>query len=446
MTEQVFDAESPWTALKGVKSMRVAAHADPLSGAIMVPGSKSVSNRALIIAAMAEGETELTGLLRSDDIYWCAHSLRELGAKVEFDDTTSRVVGIGRTRPAAARLHVGSAGTVARFLPPFLCAGDAGEFTVTASKQMSSRPVGPLFDALRAGGAKIDCPELENCYPIVVTGGSFKGGELTMAGNLSSQFISGVLLGGAMSEQGLKLNITDGIVQSDYVRITLDAMQHFGVEVAFDDQMTRFEVAPQTYVGKDLAVEADASTATYFSALAVATGGDITLKNIGEHTRQPDYAFHSILQLMGADVTRGDTSTRIKMDGPIKGGFSMDMRPLSDASLTLAALAPFADGPIEITNVAHIRHHECDRISAMCQSLTKLGIQVEEREDGMKIYPGEPKFAKLDTFEDHRMAMSLAVLGVAGNGIELEEPGCVSKTCPTFFEEISKLGVETEAS
>ncbi|MCB9994539.1 MAG: 3-phosphoshikimate 1-carboxyvinyltransferase [Hyphomicrobiaceae bacterium] len=442
--KEPFDAESPWTALKGVDAMRVLPYRGPLRGTITVPGSKSVSNRALILAAMAEGETELTGLLRSDDIFWCGWSLTQLGADVAFDGTKARVVGIGRKRPATARLHVGSAGTVARFLPPFLLAGEEGRFEVTASAQMSKRPVGPLFDALKSGGGAIEFSGEANCYPAVFHGGSFSGGEITMSGNVSSQFISGMLLGAAQSEKGLKLNVTGGIVQSDYVRITLDTMAHFGVEVAFDEAMTRFEVAPQTYRGKDLVVEADASTATYFSALAVATGGDITLSNIGEHTRQPDYAFHAILELMGAEVTRGETSTRIRMSGPIRGGFEMDMRPLSDASLTLAAMAPFADAPITITNVAHIRHHESDRISAMCQSLPKLGIEVEERTDGMVIHPGTPRFASLDTFEDHRMAMALSVIGVAGEGVELKDPGCVSKTCPTFFDELGKLGIGVE--
>ena len=440
---QPFDAESPWTALKGVTSIDVAPRREAVTGSITVPGSKSVSNRALILAGMAEGKTALTGLLRSDDIYWCAWSLRQLGVGVEIEGDLARIKGNGRKRPASARLHVGSAGTAARFLPALLAAGDEGEFKVTASEQMSSRPVGPLFDALRSGGAVIESLERDNCYPVRIVGGSFAGGDLTMSGNLSSQFISGILMGAPHTEKGIRLTVDGGIVQSDYVRITLDTMAHFGVGVSVNDDFSGFEVEPQSYVGKDLAVEADASTATYFSALAVATGGDITLQNIGENTRQPDYAFHAILELMGANVTRGAGQTRVQMSGPIRGGFELDMRPLSDASLTVAALAPFADGPITITNVAHIRHHESDRISAMCQSLSKLGIKVEEREDGMKIFPGTPQPATLDTFEDHRMAMSLAVLGIAGNGVRLNNPGCVSKTCPTFFEDLAKLGVET---
>lgn len=444
MTLMIEDADTPWTALKGVHSVKVSPLSGPINGEVLVPGSKSFSNRALIIAAMAEGTTKLTGLLRSDDTYWCADALRRLGAGVDFVDSTADIVGIGRHRPKSGPLHVGSAGTMARFLPTFLAAGSAGEWPVTASKQMSKRPVGPLFDAMRLGGAEVNSLQLANCYPALIKGDSFKGGKLTMSGAVSSQFISGILMGAAQASEGLELTVTDGIVQSDYVRITLDVMRHFGAEIIVRDDFTHFKVVPTGYVGKDLPVEADASTATYFAALAAVSKGDVTLGNIGSNTRQPDYEFVGILEKLGCDVTRGETSTRIRNDKPLKGGFTIDMKPLSDATLTLAAIAPYADGPITMTGVAHIRHHECDRISAICTELTKAGVKVDEHEDGLTVYPSTPKFAVLDTYEDHRVAMSLAVMGAAGAGVELNEPGCVSKTCPGFFDEIKKLGIETE--
>lgn len=437
----VLDAETPWTALKGVQSVVVEPHMDPLVAELAVSGSKSFSNRALIVAAMAEGDTHLTGLLRSDDTYWCADALNKLGAEVVFDGTSASVKGIGRKRPASADLHVGSAGTLARFLPPFLAAGDAGPFHVTASQQMSGRPVGPLFEAMREGGAKVVAEAQADCYPVTIHGDSFAGGALSMSGKVSSQFISGILLGAAQTRQGVDLTVEGGIVQSDYVRITLDVMAHFGVDVEVSADFTRFKVAPVGYTAKDYAVEADASTATYFAALAAVTRGKVTMTNLGRHTRQPDYLFLEILEKLGCTVERGDAATSVSMDGPLKGGFDFDMKPLSDATLTLAAIAPFADGPIAARNVAHIRHHESDRIAVMCASLTALGIQVDEHDDGLTIYPGAPKFAVLDTFEDHRMAMSLAVLGVAGAGVELKDPGCVSKTCPSFFEQIAEQGI-----
>ncbi|MCF6302545.1 MAG: 3-phosphoshikimate 1-carboxyvinyltransferase [Devosiaceae bacterium] len=436
------DSDTPWTSLKGVKSVMVGPIKEPIVAKVMVSGSKSVSNRALILAAMATGESHLSGLLRSDDTWWCADALRRLGAEIDFEGTDARISGIGQTRPKSGDLHVGSAGTISRFLPPMLVAGEAGQWKITASKQMSKRPVGPLFDALRAGGAKIECSEQENCFPAILHGNSFKGGKLSMSGAVSSQFISGVLMGAGASKQGVDLVVEGGIVQSEYVQITLDVMRHFGAEVSANGNFTRFEVAPTGYVGKDLAVEADASTATYFAALAAVTQGRITLLNLGKKTRQPDYGFMEILERMGASVKRGEVETTIEMKGKLKGGFEVDMRPLSDATLTLAAIAPFADGPVHMHSVAHIRHHECDRISAMCQSLAAVGIKVEEHEDGLTVYPGVPKFGILDTFEDHRMAMSLAVLGIAGAGVELLGPGCVSKTCPSFFEQLAGVGAK----
>jgi 3-phosphoshikimate 1-carboxyvinyltransferase len=440
------DGSTPWTALKGVKTVQVEPLGRPVVAEIIVSGSKSVSNRALILAGMANGTTQLSGLLRADDTYWCADALKRLGVKVDFEGTEAKITGIGRRRPNSGEIHVGSAGTIARFLPGFLCAGGPGTWRVTASEQMSKRPVGPLFEALRTGGGKIECPEIENGFPAILGGNSFTGGVLAMSGAVSSQFISGVLMAAPQTAKGIDLSVTGGIVQSEYVRITLDVMAHFGAEVEVDADFTRFRVARSDYGGRDMVVEADASTATYFAALAAVTGGTVTLVNLGKNTRQPDYGFLAILARMGAKVVRRAASTMIAGRGPLKGGFSVDMRPLSDATLTLAAIAPFADGPITMTGVAHIRHHESDRIAAMCAALNRLGVRVEEHEDGLTVYPGAPKFAAVRTEDDHRMAMALSVLGAAGAGVELDQPGCVSKTCPGFFDQLGELGITTKTA
>lgn len=443
MTETISqDALTPWTTLTGVRAIRIAPFRGRIDAAVTVPGSKSVSNRALILAAMAQGRTVLDGLLLSDDTWWCADALRRLGAGVDFDGPRATIEGIGRQRPRSGDIHVGSAGTLARFLPPFLAAGDPGRWRVTASRQMSRRPVGPLFDALRAGGAEIMCEAAANSFPAVITGGTFAGGRLVMSGSVSSQFISGVLLGAAQSRDGVELSVDGGIVQGDYVRITLDAMRHFGADVEATDDLSRFQVAPTGYRASDLVVEADASTATYFAALAAVTGGRMTLTNLGPGTRQPDYGFLEVLERLGCGVERHRDRTIVEGPSGLKGGFSIDMRPLSDAALTLAILAPFADAPITITGVAHIRHHESDRIAAICRSLASLAVPVHEHPDGLTVTPAAPRFAVLDTYEDHRVAMSLAVLGAAGQGVELIGPACVSKTCPTFFDLIGTLGIE----
>ena len=220
-------------------------------------------------------------------------------------------------------------------------------------------------------------------------------------------------------------------------------MRHFGAVVEEDTGLEHFVVAPQGYHGRDLTVEADASTATYFAALAAVTGGQITIANLTPGTLQPDYGFMAVLERLGCTVANGGDGVTIVGPDCLRGGFTVDMRPLSDAAPTLAAIAPFADSPITITGVEHIRHHECDRIDAMCRSLSSLGVPVEEHPDGLTIRPARPRLAVLDTFEDHRIAMSLSVLGAAAEGVELLNPACVSKTCPTFFDLIGSLGVET---
>jgi 3-phosphoshikimate 1-carboxyvinyltransferase len=262
-----------------------------------------------------------------------------------------------------------------------------------------------------------------------------------MSGKVSSQFISGALIAAPLARSPVRIDVVDHIVQSDYVRMTLDAMAAFGVEIVHDDALTRFETAPRHYRGGAFAIEADASTTTYFLALAAATRGRVVVDNIGAATRQPDLRLVDVLERMGCTVERA--AGRVAVTGPerLRGGFAVDMKPMSDATLTLAALAPFADAPIAISGVTHIRKHESDRIAVMAGALARLGIGVEERPDGLVVAPGRPRFAELDTHDDHRVAMSLAVLGAAASGVRLADPGCVSKTCPVFFEEIGRLGV-----
>jgi 3-phosphoshikimate 1-carboxyvinyltransferase len=435
---------SPWSALVGVPHMNVAPHPGPITAEIALPGSKSYSNRALLCAAMAEGRSTLTGLLRSDDSYWCADSLRRLGAGVTVDGTTVTIDGLGRRRPhPEAHLYIGSAGTTARFLPGLLAAGGPGTFTLDASRQMRGRPMAPLLLALRQLGADIDCPGTADAPPLTIRGVSLLGGPVRMSGALSSQFISGVLMAGPMALNGVHVMIDDHVVQKDYVAMTLDMMEQFGAVVEADPDLTDMRVETGGYRPADIALEADASTATYFFALAAVTGGTITVTNVGTATRQPDLRFIDVLERMGCRVLRepGAVTVAGPADGRLKGGLDVDMRPLSDATLTLAAIAPFADGPVAIHGVAHIRKHESDRIAVICAALSALGVSVEERPDGLTVHPGRPSYGVMETHDDHRVAMALAVLGVAAEGVRLRDPGCVSKTCPPFFDLLAGLGV-----
>ncbi|MBB4265062.1 3-phosphoshikimate 1-carboxyvinyltransferase [Roseospira visakhapatnamensis] len=436
--------QSPWSALAGVPHLDVAPHRAPITATLALPGSKSYSNRALILAAMADGRSTLGGLLRSDDSYWCIEALGRLGAAVTVERDTAIVMGLGRRRPLAdARLYIGSAGTSARFLPGLLAAGDGGRVTLDASRQMRARPMAPLLEALRSMGAAITCPLTADAPPLDIAGGTLRGGAVTMSGAVSSQFISGVLMAGPLAPEGVHVTIPDHVVQKDYVAMTLDMMATFGASVAVNTDLTDMRVDPGAYRPTDVMLEADASTATYFFALAAVTGGHVTVTNVGTATRQPDLRLIDILERMGCAVTRapGQVSVAGPEGGRLAGGFDVDMRPLSDATLTLAAIAPFADGPIAIHNVAHIRNHESDRIAVICRALADLGIRVEERPDGLTVHPGRPTAGVMDTHDDHRVAMALAVLGVAGEGLRLRDPGCVSKTCPPFFDLLAGLGV-----
>lgn len=434
------DSRSPWAGLQGVDQLYVGAFKNKLDIDLTLPGSKSVTNRALILAAVADGKSILKGILKSDDSYWCIETLKQLGVAVDVrDDGSVHIDGCKGQWPVKnAKVFVGSAGTTARFLPGFLAAAASGDYIMDGSAQLQSRPIDELVDALRVLGAKIGGEHL----PLHILGGGLHGGSVGMSGATSSQFISGFLMAAPYAKGPVTLTVIDHIVQADYVLITTDLMKQFDVRVDYDQDLKKFHVDTSLYKGKDFEVEADASTATYFMAMAAVLKGRVRINNLGYQVRQPDIKFIDVLEKMGCKVIRDKNFIEVVGPDQLKGGFSQDMKPLSDATLTLAAIAPFADAPIEIYGVAHIRKHESDRIHVMCEALAKLGIQVEERDDGMKIYPGEAQTGVMETHDDHRVVMALAVLGMAAKGITLKDPGAVSKTCPTFFDILKTIGVE----
>ncbi len=436
------ESTCPWTLLADVPQLNVRPFAGRVEVALAIPGSKSVSNRALLMAAVADGPCRLSGVLRSEDTYWTVESLKRLGAEIAIAGTEFTVTRADfLTSRDSAEIFVGSAGTAARFLPGILAAR-AGVVTMKGSRQLQRRPIAPLVMALQALGAGIEALGEGGRLPLRIRGGGFDGGAATMAGSESSQYISGALIAAPLARTPVRLNVEGRIVQRDYVAITLAYMEKFGIAVERDDDFTHFGIAPQRYRACDLALEADASTATYFFALAALTAGRVTITNLGTGTTQPDYGFIDILARMGCTVERSPHSTSVSGPARLQGGFEIDMQPLSDAALTLAVLAPFADGPIHIHNIAHIRKHESDRIAVSCTVLGQLGIRAEERPDGFSVYPGTPRHAVIDPHEDHRVAMSFALLGLKGAGITIRDPSCVSKTCPDYFGMLEKLGVD----
>ncbi|MEF3312836.1 3-phosphoshikimate 1-carboxyvinyltransferase [Paenibacillus sp. GYB004] len=443
-TDGDMEARSPWSGLQGAAE----AELHPPVGAVhqpewIVAGSKSVTNRVFLMAAMADGSSVIGNALRSDDTYWCLNALRRLGVKADTTGEDIRIEGTGGVWPnRKAALYAGAAGTVARFLPGLLAGDEGGLWRMEGSRSLRERPIAPLVTALRAMGAEIRYADEEGKLPIEIAGKRLRGGAVSLSGSVSSQFLSGVLIASPYAAEETKIVVPDGIVQHAYVRITIELMERFGVPVTHGDRFDRFVVRPRRYRGQTLSIEADASTACYPLAFAALTGGYIRIANLDPRTRQPDIGFAGLLRRMGCRVGLDGGAVELWGAPRLRGGFEISMKEMSDQAMTLAAIAPFADAPITITGVAHIRTHECDRIAAICESLGKLGIRVDEREDGMTIHPGIPSAAVLPTYDDHRVAMSLALIGARVPGIRLLDPGCVSKTCPTFFDDMSRLGLQ----
>ncbi|GGH79326.1 3-phosphoshikimate 1-carboxyvinyltransferase [Pullulanibacillus pueri] len=437
------EARSPWAALQNVHQVSVNK-SEELKKEINLPGSKSLTNRALILAAVADGESTVKGILRSDDSYWCIEALKKLGAKITVDGDTAYIKGVsGKWQPSDEPLYIGAGGTVARFLPGLVTAPKTNEaWTINASKRMSERPIKPLVDALKHLGASITYGEKEGFYPLNIDGKGLTGGSVDISGNTSSQFISGLLMASPYAEQPVTVNITEPIVQESYVLITTHLMKSFGVDITYNENLSKFEIAPKHYKGSQVIMEPDASGACYFFALAALTKSTIRVNNISyESSNQPDIRFVDVLKEMGCAVEIGEDYVQVTGPETLKGNQTFSMRPMSDQALTLAAIAPFADGPITIREVEHIRHHESDRIQAAVEILTRLQIKVEEYKDGLKIYPGKPVGTLLDSYDDHRVAMAFSILGAIVEDISVKDPGCVSKTFPDFYERLEDIGL-----
>lgn len=416
----------------------------PLSGAptaqVRVPGSKSYTNRALICAALAEGSSVLDGALFSDDTQYMAEALRTLGLNVtaETDEYRLSIQGCSGELPASeVELFVGNAGTAARFLAVMLTLG-CGRYTLDGVERMRERPMGPLLDALRTLGASVEEKGKPGCLPAVFRAGpkAYRSTELTLPGTASSQFFSGLLLS-APYFGGIKLNVQGRLVSQPYLDMTAQVMASFGITMMHDNY-ERFEVGPGKYTGTHYVVEPDASAASYFFAAAAITGGEVTVEGLGSNSLQGDLGFVDILGKMGATVKKEPNRTTVI--GPKQlHGVEVDMRDLSDTAQTLAVVAPFADSPTRITGIGFIRAKETDRVGAVVRELQKLGLDAVEEADGMVVKPGAPKPGAVSTYHDHRMAMSFALLGLKHAGIEILDPGCTSKTFPTYFKVLDQL-------
>lgn len=414
----------------------------PVRGVIRPPGSKSITNRAMVMAALADGPLTMTGVLDSQDTRVMVESLRRLGFTVDQDRATSRctVHGLGGRIPAeSAELWLENSGTSIRFLSS-LCALGTGQYRLDGVERMRQRPIGDLVRALKPLGADIRFEQPEtDCPPIVVDGsrGSLRGGATVIHGDISSQFISSLLMAAPACRETVHISVEGELVSKPYVTMTLQMMQAFGASVRYPDDLSSFLIEPQPYRAGTYDIEPDASAASYFFGAAAVTGGSVTVTGLSRHALQGDVGFAAALEQMGCEVTW--QSDRITVTGRPLQGINIDMNAISDTAQTLAAVAVFADSPTTIRNVGHMRHKETDRIAAVVTELKRAGIQAEELADGLKIHPGIPHPAEIQTYEDHRMAMSFSLLGLKVPGIKILNPGCTAKTYPRYFEDLAAL-------
>ena len=420
-------------------TLKPIAHID---GSVNLPGSKSLSNRALLLAALAEGTTTIRNLLESDDTRHMLNALKQLGIEytLSADKTECRVVGNAGAleNTELEELFLGNAGTAMRPLCAALCLGK-GTYILTGEPRMKERPIGHLVDALRQIGAEISYLENEGYPPLKIEANGLKGGKVEIDGTISSQFLTALLLASPMAEADLTISIMGELVSKPYIDITLDIMQKFGVKVSNDDYKTFTIKAGQKYKAiESYMVEGDASSASYFLAAAAIKGGTVKVTGIGRDSIQGDIQFVDVLELMGARVEWAETYVSVTRD--VLRPIDMDFNHIPDAAMTVATMALFAKGVTTLRNIYNWRVKETDRLFAMATELRKVGAEIEEGEDYLKIIPPKMlKHAAIDTYDDHRMAMCFSLLALDSASVTINEPECTAKTFPAYFEVLESI-------
>ena len=414
---------------------------NPVDAIVTVPGSKSYTNRALLIASLAKGHSRLTGALFSDDTRYMYEALRQLGVAIAANEErcSFEVIGNGgKISVNHANLYVGNSGTTTRSLVSYVGLGK-GEFIIDGDEPMRrSRPISDLLDSLRQIGVDARSQYDNDYLPVVVCANGLQGGHARLNASKSSQFLTSLMLVAPYAVNGLEIDIVDKL-KRPYIDITMSVMNAFGVHVINKNYRYFHIPAGQQYEPREYAIEPDASSASYFFAAAALTGGRVRVKDLTSDSTQGDIRFVDVLERMGCHVNR--QSSGIEVMGPAQlKGIDVDMNAISDTALTLAAIAPFAEDRVAIRNIEQTRWQETDRIHAMVTELRKLGVDVVEHQDGVEIYPSKIKPAKIDTYDDHRVAMSFSLVGLKVPGIRIKNPECVSKTFPSFLDVLANLG------
>jgi 3-phosphoshikimate 1-carboxyvinyltransferase len=417
----------------------------PINGVIdarvRVPGSKSLSNRALLIAGLAEGNSTLTGVLDCDDTQVMARAMQQLGARIDGDWRQSLSVrGVaGRPRVPLGPIDVHASGTAARFLTAAL-ALVPGEAVLDGNARMRQRPIADLVHALAALGVEIAVEGQNGCPPVRVQGGRAFGGDVEVDASRSSQYLSALLLVAPYAGRDVTLHIKDGVlVSKPYVDVTLAIMQTFGADARFVDERSLRVSRREPYRARRYAIEPDASTAAYFFAAAALSGGRVVVEDLPGNSLQADMGLLGVFERMGAQVTRSANSVIVQGSPKGLSGVDVDMNSMPDAVLALAVAAAFATGPTLIRNVANLRIKETDRLLALETELRKLGAGAEAGPDWLRITPGALHAATIDTYDDHRMAMAFSLAGLRVPGVVIRDPACVSKSWPGYFDVFSQL-------
>ncbi|KID57199.1 3-phosphoshikimate 1-carboxyvinyltransferase [Pseudoalteromonas luteoviolacea] len=412
-----------------------------VSGSVTLPGSKSLSNRILLLAALCDGVTEVRNLLDSDDIRHMLGALDVMGVKVELNDdkTVAKVHGNGgQFKSPEQPLFLGNAGTAFRPLTAVLAATE-GKFTLTGEPRMEERPIGHLVDALDVLGAEVTYLKSVHYPPLDIVGKKLNGGTVEIDGSISSQFLTALLMAAPLFDGDSEIKISGELVSKPYIDITLGVMKQFGVVVEHDNYQVFYVKGQQGYTSPNsIMVEGDASSASYFVAAAAIAGGEIEINGVGKASVQGDIGFAKVMEQVGANVEWYDEKLVVTKGDLI--GVDIDANAIPDAAMTLATVALFAKGKTAIRNIYNWRVKETDRLYAMATELRKVGADVVEGEDFIEIVPPtEFKLAEIDTYNDHRIAMCFSMVAVGGQSVTINDPGCTAKTFPTYFDVLASI-------
>lgn len=419
-----------------VTEREITPLAAPPDATVELPGSKSITNRCLLAAALAEGRSHLRRVLIADDTEAMLDCIAALGARTVLSQrgASVEVLGIAGRIPTSGSVSARQSGTTARFVAPVLALA-LGPWRLDGDPQLQARPMEDLFSALRELGASVDGPEDGRALPAVIRG-PIDGHAVSVAGDVSSQFLSGVLQAAPLTARGLEVSVRGDLVSRPYVSLTLATMREFGAEI--EEAPDHYSVSGGGYRAATVDIEPDASAASYFLAAAAVARGRVRIPGLGTASVQGDLRFAEVLEAMGAELRQSEHATELSASATLHG-ITVDARHISDTVPTIAVVAACAEGQTEITGIGFIRNKESDRISAVVNELRRCGVVAEERPDGMVIHPGGAHGALVHTYGDHRIAMAFSILGLVVPGVRIEDPGCVAKTFPEFFDVLETL-------